>query len=92
MVKLQISQNQDWKLEDIRGFNIGREGNVQLIFKSLINLSIKYKGRIYTSSDTKFSKVCFPCTFSQEVTGGGVHQNKGGNKVRDRSRVLEEGI
>ena len=46
MVRLQISQNQDWKLEDIRGFKIVREGNFQLIFKSLINLSIKYKGRI----------------------------------------------
>ena len=54
MVRLQISQNQDWKLEDIRGFKIVREGNFQLIFKSLINLSIKYKGRIHTLSDTKF--------------------------------------
>ena len=35
-------------LEDIRGFKIVREGNFQLIFKSLINLSIKYKGRIHT--------------------------------------------
>ena len=69
-----------------------REGNFQLIFKSLINLSIKYKGRIHTLSDTKFSKVCFPCTFSQGSQGDGAHQNEGGKKVRDRSRVLEEGI
>lgn len=48
MERLPISQNQDWKLEDIRGFKIVREGNFQLIFKRLINLSIRYKGRTHT--------------------------------------------